>query len=494
LATIVNIADILDPPAARAADRSALIVDEGGEATVCSYGALHAETEHWAAALSASGLVQGDRIALVDWGGVRGTAVTLAAAHLGAATAQMNPLLTAGELTQLVDVSGCSRIGVANRESRNALAEAIGDRGTILEHAGPSGRAPARSSGGDADALVLFTSGTTGRPKPVAVSHRAIAARIEAYRAPFDPGRPPNVTMMCVPSFHVGGMLGLLLTLYAGDTTVVQPRFDAGRWLAAVERHGVTSAFLVPTMLARILDHPDLSTTDTSALRSISYGAAAAPQALIARAMSQWPEVGFANVFGQTETLGAYAALSPAEHRDPQLAGSVGRPMPGVEVRVVDPATTEDVAAGAVGELWVRAGQTVGEGWLETGDLVRQDERGYLYPSGRRSDIINRGGEKFSPMEVAVVLRDHPSIADVAVAGVPDAEMGERVGVAIVLRPAAPNPTDDELRTWCRARLAAFKAPEVIAVVDALPYNELGKLPRRAAVALITAGRGKEPA
>ena len=258
---------------------------------------------------------------------------------------------------------------------------------------------------------------------------------------------------MCVPSFHVGGMLGLLLTLYAGDTTVIQPRFDAGRWLAAVQRHRVVSAFVVPTMLARILDHPDLTAADLSSLRLISYGAAAAPRELIERAMEQWPDVGFANVFGQTETLGAYAALSPADHRDPLLVGSVGQPVPGMEVRVVDLATGADAAPGQVGELWVRGPQTVGEGWLETGDLVHQDPRGYLFPSGRRSDTINRGGEKFAPSEVADALRGHPSIADLVVAGIPDAEMGERVGVALVVRPDTTDPTLEELREWGRGTL-----------------------------------------
>ncbi len=493
MATITNIADMLDAPAATDPQRPALIFDDADRAIVCSFGLLQAETDRWAATLSALGVGQGDRIALVDWGGVRGTAVTFAAAHLGAATAQMNPLLTAPELAQLVEVSGSRHVGVANRDAHGALAEAFGAGGTVLELVGPSARPPERSPGDDADALVLFTSGTTGVPKPVPISHRAIVDRIEAYRPQFDPARPPNVTTMCVPSFHVGGMLGLLLSLYAGDTTVIQPRFDAGRWLAAAQHHGVTSAFVVPTMLARILDHPDLPTTDLSSLRSISYGAAAAPHALIERAMEQWPEVGFANVFGQTETLGAYAALSPDDHRDPRLVGSVGQPMPGVDVRVVDPATAEDVAPGHVGELWVRASQTVGEGWLQTGDLVHRDARGYLFPSGRQSDVINRGGEKFSPVEVADALRDHPSIADLVIAGVPDPEMGERVGVAIVVRPGAAAPTKGELRAWCRGRIAPFKAPEVLAVVDALPYNELGKLPRRAAVELIvSAGDAEE--
>jgi long-chain acyl-CoA synthetase len=293
--------------------------------------------------------------------------------------------------------------------------------------------------------------------------------------------------MMCVPSFHVGGMLGLLLALYGGDTTVVLPRFDAGRWLELVEQHRVTSAFLVPTMLARILDHPNAVTADLSSLRSVSYGAAAAPVALVRRAMETWPDVGFANTFGQTETLGGYTSLTPDDHRDPSRIGSVGKALPGVEVRVVDPATGADLPDGDVGELWVRSAQNVVEGWLHTGDLARREPDGYIYPSGRMSETINRGGEKFGPSEVADAVRTHPAVADVGVAGIPDEEMGERVGVAIVVRPGASAPGLEELREWCRGRLAPFKLPERLVVVDVLPYNELGKLPRRAVAALLDA-------
>jgi long-chain acyl-CoA synthetase len=280
-------------------------------------------------------------------------------------------------------------------------------------------------------------------------------------------------------------MLGLLLALYGGDTTVVLPRFDAGRWLELVEQHRVASAFLVPTMLARILDHPQASTADLSSLRSVSYGAAAAPVALVRRAMETWPHVGFANTFGQTETLGGYTSLTPDDHRDPSRIGSVGKALPGVEVRVVDPATGADLPDGDVGELWVRSAQNVVEGWLHTGDLARREPDGYIYPSGRMSETINRGGEKFAPSEIADAVRTHPAVADVVVAGVADEEMGERVGVAIVARPGASAPGLEELREWCRGRLAPFKLPERLVVVDVLPYNELGKLPRRAVAALI---------
>ncbi len=304
---------------------------------------------------------------------------------------------------------------------------------------------------------------------------------------------------MCVPSFHVGGMLGLLVSLYSGETTVIQPRFDAGVWLSLVATQRVNSAFLVPTMLARILDHPELDVTDVSSLRAVAYGAAAAPVELVRRAMAQWPDVAFANVFGQTETLGAYTTLAAADHHDPARAGSVGRPLPGVEVRVVDPVTGQDVGVDQVGELLVRSPQNVvggtdAEGWLHTGDLARQDADGYLFPNGRRSDGINRGGEKFTPHEVAEVLRQHPAIGELVVVGLPDPEMGERVGVAVVVAAGHDAPTLDQLREWCTGRLAPFKRPEVLAVVDALPSNELGKLPRAMAVDLIRqASPGSHP-
>ena len=202
-------------------------------------------------------------------------------------------------------------------------------------------------------------------------------------------------------------------------------------------------------------------------------------------AMAAMPHVGFANVFGQTETLGAYTTLLPEDHRDPNRVGSVGRPLPGVEVRVVDPETGIDVEPGTVGELWVNTSQNVIEGWLHTGDLARQDPDGYLYPSGRLKETINRGGEKFGPIEVEEAVRTHPAIRDVAVAGVADAEMGQRVGAAVVARSAV---TLEELRDHCRELIAYFKLPERLIVVDQIPYNDTGKINRHRLAALIADG------
>lgn len=501
VAVVVNIAGILDAPAAAVPDRAALIVIDD----VCTYGELASATERAAVVLAEHGVVARSRVALVDWAGVPAVAATLALAHLGGAAAPMNPMLTARELGALAQVAGCAPVGIAGSGMAEKVRSALGGTAPVLlaepdgvrdERATATRPMPPRTGGGDDEALVLFTSGTTGRPKPVPITHAALSRRIADYRLPFSAARPPAVSMMCVPAFHVGGLLGLILNLYSGDTTVVQPRFDAGQWLDLVERHRVGSAFVVPTMLKRILEHPRMAASDLSALTAIAYGAAAAPLDLIRHAMEVLPHVRFTNVFGQTETLGAYTTLSPADHRDPRRAGSVGRPLPGVSVRLVDPTNGQDVdpaETDGVGELWVKSPHIVGSGWLRTGDLARRDADGYLYPTGRISDIINRGGEKFSPAEVADVVRTHPDVLDVGVAGIADPDLGERVGVAIVARPGSEPLTTDAVRAWCRPHLASYKLPEMVVVAEALPYNEVGKLSRRAIADLVVGKDGGRP-
>ena len=324
---------------------------------------------------------------------------------------------------------------------------------------------------------MLFTSGTTGLPKPIAISHRVVTDRLAFYSRPIDPESDQVVDMMSAPIFHIGGTLGLLISLHQGKQLVLMPKFDAGTWLALVERYRVAQTFVVPTMLRRILDHPKFTTTDLSSLRALSYGAAAAPVDLIRRAVAALPDVDFSNTFGQTETLGAYAALTPEDHRRGDRLNSVGRPLAGVDVRILDPSSGEAVPPGSVGELVVRAEQNTTEEWLHTGDTGWQDDAGYLYPTGRLSDTINRGGEKFGPVEVEEVLRTHPNVADVGVVGVPDDELGERVGaVVVVSEPVSP----EELTGYCASHLATFKVPDYLQFADELPISVLGKLNRPA--------------
>jgi acyl-CoA synthetase (AMP-forming)/AMP-acid ligase II len=479
----MNTGTILDAAAARDPARVALIID-GRSIT---YGELAAAVQRCAAGLAANSVRAGDRVAVVDGGSLLSIATLLGAMRLGAAAALMNPALTPPELHGLLKNAGCADVAVAGEAYVNRLRESGAP--TVLTLADllgePSSAPPADDmldDVDDRDALILFTSGTTGLPKAVGITSEQLARRIRGMSAPFRADAKPSIGMMCVPFFHVGGALGTLGSLYSGNTSVVQKRFDAGDWLRLVSQHRVTTTFMVPTMLQRILDHPDFATTDLTSLVAVAYGAAAAPISLVRRAMAALPHVAFANVFGQTETLGAYTTLMPADHRDPARAGSVGRPLPGVEVRVVDPDTGNDVEAGTVGELWVNTTQNVTEGWLHTGDLARQDPDGYIFPSGRLSDTINRGGEKFGPIEVEEALRSHPAVSDVAVAGITDQELGQRVGAAVV---ACAPVTLEDLRSHCRELIAYFKLPERLAIVDHIPYNSTGKVNRRQLAALI---------
>jgi len=474
----VNIGQFIDAAATGAHTRLALAVGD----RECDYGELHRLVLRVAATLRAHGVKRGDRVAVVDVGSVLSVAAILGAARIGAAAALMNVQLKPSELSELVRTAGCAQVGIAGNAYAAALSQAL--PGPVIRE---SDLLDARESlaveGAETDAaLVIFTSGTTGLPKAVSIPQGVLSARVRSYAPPFKPGAPPAVAMMCVPIFHVGGSLAVIGSLYSGATVVIQPRFRADEWLRLVQRHRVQSTFLVPTMIQRILDHPDFAGTDLKSLISIAYGAAPAPADLVRRAVAAIPHAGFLQLFGQTETLGGYAMLLPQEHRDPRRVGSVGKVQSGVELRIVDPVSEQDVTQGEVGEIWVCSTHNVREGWLRTGDLARVDADGYIFPAGRLADTINRGGEKFGPIEVETVLRSHPNVIDVGVAGIPDPEMGERVGAAVVMRGPM---TADEVKAYCRDHLAIYKVPERVVFVDDLPFSETGKVNRKRLAELI---------
>jgi long-chain acyl-CoA synthetase len=472
----VSLNDPIDEAIAAVPERSAFIDGE----TVITYRNVGTAIDRAAAALAARGVSRGDRVALAESTGLAAVATILGCARIGAAGAPMSPALTAGEMKALIAAAGCGPIGVAGAAASASLAEALGTtplRGRDLDAEAPAHRHA--QPGEDAAALVLFTGGTTGTPKPIVLSHGVLERRVRGFAPPVDPAGAPAIALICVPFHHVAGLVGVLVGLAGGGTAVIQRRFEAGAWLELVQRHRVQRVFLVPTMLHRILEHPRFAGADVSSLQLITYGAAPASAELIDRAVKELPGAMFVNVFGQTETLGAVTALGPEDHAAGR-AGSVGKPMPGVEVRIVDVATGADVAEGETGEFWVRADHTYTDGWVRTGDLVRRDADGYLHAMGRLSDVINRGGEKIDPGEVEDALRAHPAVVDAAVCGVLDAEMGERVGAVVVGDADA-----EALKAWCRERLAAYKVPERFRFVDEIPLTELGKVSRKDLRALL---------
>jgi long-chain acyl-CoA synthetase len=490
----MNLVELIREPVLRVPERTALVV--GGQER--TYGQVGEAVERCAAHLSQRGVGPGDTVAVLDDCSPLLVAVILGAARIGAAAVPIHVELQLEELTEVMRLSDCGSVGVAGEPYREKLGAALGRPalGVVdLLDTRPEVEPPAVCEDLDQLCVKILTSGTTGLPKPIGFSHRTFTPRMAGFANAFDADAPFARSLLCVPGVHIGGLGGLLVGLAGGNTLVIMQRFKAGEWLQQVERERINMVFLVPTMLRRILDHPDFDSIDLSSLRALSYGAAAAPVAMVEEMIRRFPDkVAFANVYGQTETTGAITSFGPHDHvldseGHLKRAGSVGKLVAGVEHRLVDPETERDVPEGEIGELWVRSAFNAIEGWNRTGDLIRIDPDGYLYPVGRLSDTINRGGEKFGPVEIENVLRRHAGVSDVAVAGLPDPELGERVGVAIVRAPGSEL-TRDDVVAHCRQHLARFKVPERIAFVDEIPHTALWKVSRKRIAELVLAALG----
>ncbi len=305
---------------------------------------------------------------------------------------------------------------------------------------------------------------------------------------------PDEAALVSVPPYHVAGISALLTGVYAGRRIVQLPSFSADAWIDGVLSGSITHAMVVPTMLQRILDVVETRRLDLRSLKHLSYGGGRMPLALIERAMRALPGVAFVNAYGLTETSSTISVLGPQDHwdaassNDPKIRrrlGSVGKPLPNIEIEVRD-GNGALCSTECSGEIWVRGEQISGEyegrtrirpdGWFPTNDEGWMDEAGYLYVAGRLDDIIVRGGENISPGEIEDVLRSNASVTDVAVVGLPDEEWGERIAAVVVTNSEI---SEDALKAWVRERLRSSKTPEAIYFQHSLPYNETGKLLRR---------------
>lgn len=339
-------------------------------------------------------------------------------------------------------------------------------------------------------AWLLFTSGTTGRPKGAMLSHANLLTAVEAT-AIARPIQPGDVYLFPFPLCHVAGYNVLLFHQHARPVVLMR-RFDTDEIFDLIPRHGATTMSLAPTMISTLLDHPRLDDADLSTLRSIGYGASAIPGEVVRRGLK---DLGcdFAQGFGMTELGGNAVFLSGDDHRraaehDEHLLASCGRPGALVSVRVVDD-EMRDVPVGDVGEIVLRGDQVTRSywqdpaataeawrgGWFHTGDMGRFDDEGYLYVVDRQKDIIVTGGENVASREVEDVLHRHPGVREAAVIGVPDDHWGEAVTAVVVTREGA-EVSPDEVVALCREHLAGFKKPRHVVFVDELPTNATGKV------------------
>lgn len=456
-----------------------------------------------AGALTERGVTRGDVVAFLDKNHPACVEMTFAAASLGAATAIINFRLAADELDYVLNDSGAKLLVVGDEFAQSI--EKIRDKLSNIEYViavKPEGgdeyeamleaATPVdRSDDVDPDdvAIIMYSSGTTGRPKGVELTQaNLIAHTINAHEGfEFDEG---DKNMVAMPLFHVGGSSYVQFGIHDGFPSVMTRDVD-GMTLAGAILKGANRTFLVPAVLAKVLDAGEDAVKLFGALKTFAYGASPMPLPLLRAALEAWPNTDFMQAYGLTEVCGVISHLLPEAHRDPgkeERLSSAGTLVPNAEVRVVDPDTLKDVAEGEQGELWFRTPQLMKgyhnkpeataeaiteDGWFRTGDVGRVDDAGYIFVEDRLKDMIISGGENIYSIEVERVLAEHEAVVEVAVIGVPDDKWGEVVKAVVVVESEV---AEKDLIAFARERLAAYKCPKTVDITDELPRNPTGKV------------------
>ena len=510
----MNILEFLTIAAAIVPDRPA-IVFEGRRLTFLQ---LQQQVNRLANALSDLGLQSGQRVAYMDVNTPELIQTYLACAQLDAIFVPLNYRARANEISHMLQTSQPSLLFVGARYQD--LVASVIPNAPSLHHVIALEERPDNDwlyfndlistaptddlhypAATDADTtLLLFTSGTTGAPKAVKLTHHSFSSYMLSSVPPADP-EVEERNLLSLPMYHVAGIQSALAAIYGGRTLLLARQFEAQQWMDLVEKENAHRAGMVPTMLKQVLDHPQFSNYDLSCLRIISYGAAPMPLEVIRNAIENLPNARFINAFGQTETASTITMLGPEDHvlegspeeveKRLRRLTSVGKALDDVEIAILDE-NGAPLPQGQEGEVAARGprlmsgywnddqatGAAFHDDWLLTGDRGYLDEDGYLFLTGRSKDFIKRGGEMISPQEVEDALLSHPAVQEAAVIGVPDAQWGERVRALVVPNPGhSPSPND--LTQHCRDRLASFKRPESVIFVSDIPKNPMGKVLKR---------------
>jgi acyl-CoA synthetase (AMP-forming)/AMP-acid ligase II len=466
-------------------------------------------------ALRDAGVRPGDRLAVLDLNHLATVELTLAASGLGAAAVPANFRLSPDQIRYILEDSrpvillhGAQLADVATAAGADSLVPRRVVIGGDDDEYEPFLAAGQPDEGGRVDAddvsLVMYTSGTTGRPKGAQLTHRGVTAHSAACCAAMSIG-PDTVTLVAMPLFHVGGSCYAQVGIHGGARTILLREPTPAALFGAIAS-GATHTFIVPTVIHGVLAAGDQAIAAFGGLKSIAYGAAPMPLPMLRQALDAWPRSELVQVYGMTELSGVTTVLSGDAHRDgahPERLASGGSPLPGVEVRVVDPVTLEDVKPGEKGEIWFRSAQAMrgylnrpeataetktADGWIRSGDIGRTDDAGFVYVLDRVKDMIITGGENVYGPEVESVLSACPGVSEGVIIGVPDERWGEAVKAVVVAAPGAELSAEDVI-AFCRARLAHYQCPTSVDFAKVLPRSAAGKVLKRALREPYWAGR-----
>jgi acyl-CoA synthetase (AMP-forming)/AMP-acid ligase II len=506
----MNTAEFLIISSAICPDREAIIFEDSRY----TFTQLNERVNRLANALSRLGVKKGDRVALLQVNCNQCVETYFAVAKLGAIYLPLNfrareeeqeymlnfaeahTLLVGGRYLDMIDALKSKLPFIKNYIALESSHPGMLSYEQLLESA--SDEELSTDISDDDTTILMYTAGTTGKPKGVMLPHKSFSVYVLDNVSPPDPDTEEK-NILTVPLYHVAGIQAMMSAIYGARTLVMQRQFDAKAWMELVEKEKVNRAMMVPTMLKQLFDHAEFGKFNLSSLKVITYGAAPMPLSVMRKALEVFPKVSFINAFGQTETASTITMLSPADHvitgtgeereRKLKRLTSIGKPLPDIEMKVVDE-SGKALPAGEIGEILARGPRVMTgyykdeektakaidkEGWVHTNDMGYRDEDGYYYLSGRSTDLIKRGGEYISPEELENVICTHPGIEDVAVIGVYDEEWGE-LPRAVCVKKGGESCTEAEIMEYCRTRLASFKRPRSVVFVDELPRNPMGKV------------------